>query len=509
MIDVHNDMFRHIEELTLRNEQLEGRNRDLRTENRRLSQRVKTLENTFEERIAATIAKAVAEATKPLLERITQLENENARKSEEIKRLKSQLNKDSSNSSKPPSSNGFKHIKNNREPSSRKTGGQPGHKGHTLSIPENLEELVNSGKAEHVILDETNGAEPYVSDWEIEIKVIPVFIEKRRAAGNLPTISYGTQLQATTVYLQNIGLISLERLAEFIKEATDGLIALSQATILSFTHTAAENIHLEPYIHDLLNGEVLHVDETPVKTTERPKNTGEIETALHTTVSAYVRTYSNETTTVLTVSAHKDEESVKQDNILTRFCGVVSQDHEAKFYNYGDAHATCGAHLARDLRGMEELCNLEWAGDVRNLILEMNNHKNEDVGRQETHCDPALLCQFEHRFDELIEAGAQQLLIMKPKTLGYDELRRMVNRLRDYKDSYLLFLRDYTAPFTNNQAERDLRHCKTRQKVSGCFRSWHGLRDYCKIRSLTGTSIKRGLNPLRALRACFAALTAC
>ena len=70
----------------------------------------------------------------------------------------------------------------------------------------------------------------------------------------------------------------------------------------------------------------------------------------------------------------------------------------------------------------------------------------------------------------------------------------MVNRLEKYKDNYLLFVRVYEAPFTNNQAERDLRHCKTKQKVSGCFRSWQGLLDYCKIRSLLDTAKKRGLN---------------
>ena len=79
----------------------------------------------------------------------------------------------------------------------------------------------------------------------------------------------------------------------------------------------------------------------------------------------------------------------------------------------------------------------------------------------------------------------------------------MVARLNAYKDSYLRFIRDYTAPFTNNQAERDLRHVKIRQKVSGCYRSWQGLLDYCKIRSLTGTANKRNQYAMPAIFACF------
>ncbi|MGL5512018.1 MAG: IS66 family transposase, partial [Sporomusa sp.] len=77
---------------------------------------------------------------------------------------------------------------------------------------------------------------------------------------------------------------------------------------------------------------------------------------------------------------------------------------------------------------------------------------------------------------------------------------RMTNRLTKHKDNYMLFIRNYTAPFTNNQAERDLRHCKTKQKISGCFRSWHGVLDYCKLRSFLGTAKKRGINLLDSLK---------
>jgi transposase len=63
----------------------------------------------------------------------------------------------------------------------------------------------------------------------------------------------------------------------------------------------------------------------------------------------------------------------------------------------------------------------------------------------------------------------------------------------------MLFIRNYDAPFTNNQAERDLRHCKTKQKIYRCFRSWQGVLDYCKIRSLLGTAKKRSENLLDAL----------
>ena len=133
----NNDIFRQLEEFTIENEKLclenkklRAENRELRAENARLRDRIEEMETTLEERIK----KAVAKAVEPMQEKI-------AEKDKEIQRLKTQLEKDSSNSSKPSGGNGFKKVPNNREKSSKKQGGQYGHKGFRLNIPENLEEL--------------------------------------------------------------------------------------------------------------------------------------------------------------------------------------------------------------------------------------------------------------------------------------------------------------------------------------------------------------------------------
>ena len=154
MSRVSNGIMRHVEELTLENERLKEENKNLRAENRklraengRLRKRIDDLEATVGEKIAKTVEEAVAKATAPLLGLI-------ASKDEEILRLKSQLGKDSSNSSKPPGSNGYKKVLNNREKSAKKQGGQHGHRGARLNIPKNLAELVEAGIAEHEIVSE-------------------------------------------------------------------------------------------------------------------------------------------------------------------------------------------------------------------------------------------------------------------------------------------------------------------------------------------------------------------
>ena len=135
---------------------------------------------------------------------------------------------------------------------------------------------------------------------------------------------------------------------------------------------------------------------------------------------------------------------------------------------------------------------VDWAGVVRRFFLEMNKQKKADIAAGLAACAPPVLEQYEKTYNELLKQGELLLAKKNKKELGYDELRKMMARLKAHKDSYLRFIRDYSAPFTNNQAERDLRHVKIRQKVSGCYRSWRGLLDYCKIRSFTGTAKKRG-----------------
>jgi hypothetical protein len=113
---------------------------------------------------------------------------------------------------------------------------------------------------------------------------------------------------------------------------------------------------------------------------------------------------------------------------------------------------------------------------MRGLIAEMNRHKNRDLAKAKADglatagikCDPALLASFEARYDALIERGRAEHAKMREKELGQSEFNAMLNRLTDYKDSYLLFMRDYRAPFTNNLAEQDLRVERQRKKCPSC-----------------------------------------
>ena len=376
-----NNIHQYLKGVRLGNKRLRQENARLRTENQellaenaRMRKSIEVLEATIGDRILKTVEEAVARATAPLYK--TMAENE-----KEILRLRTQLGKDSTNSSKPSGSNGLKKVPNNREKSGKRQGGQRGHKGVRFNIPENLDELVANGRAEHVIISDVEDGEGYVSDWTIDFKVVTVYTEHRRKCGMPPKIEYGSQLKAIAVYLSVIGLVAIKRLSQFFREISHNLITVSKATLAEFNHKTAESIDLEQYVQDLLDGKVVHVDETPIKTSERTNFGGKVETSERTTFNAYIRTYSNETTTILTANPYKTEKSVITDNILTRFHGIISQDHKSKFYNFGGLHATCGAHLTRELKGLSELQMQMpgWAAKVRRFFLEMNRQKNDDT----------------------------------------------------------------------------------------------------------------------------------
>ena len=192
-------------------------------------------------------------------------------------------------------------------------------------------------------------------------------------------------------------------------------------------------------------------------------------------------------------------DGIMRDGLLPRFFGILGHDHEAKFYNYGTLHSTCGEHLRRELIGLRDLHMIPWAEDMRAYIVGMNTHKNKDLEKGINACDPELLAAFERTYDSLLERGRGDFEQMHKGDFGYDEFRVMLNRLTDYKDCYLLFIRNYKAPWSNNLAERDLRPAKTKENVSVLFRSWDGIKKYAKIRSFISTVKKRGMDLFSAI----------
>jgi hypothetical protein len=453
------------------------------------------------------------------------LERENAELKAEVERLKKlveelleKLNKNSGNSSKPPSSDGLKKVPNNREKSARKAGGQPGHIGRTLTLPANFDELQKSGEIEVVIDDHTNGAAEYISRYTVDVKIKTVYTEHRFSCGEeIPSefanaVTYGRETKSLATLLSVEGMISGNRLSAFFDEMTNGLVSPGESTINSFLQEAAVNADVEPLKESLLEGKVMNVDETPMRSTERPMEdkhgvatdeNGDVkmETAEKKSFNVCIRTYSNDTTTLLTANGHKNEAGVIRDGIVTQYEGTVVQDFEAKFLKYGEKTALCGQHLEREIKNLMNCETMRpWSESMLTFMQSMCHYKNNDILNGIQKCEGSQLLRFELTYRELVSNGVLLSSAIDTDRVYGKKAVALTKRMSERESEYMLFIHDYCVPYTNNLAERDLRPSKTKQKVSGCFRSFGGIEAYCKIKSVLATAKKRHENLLEQLK---------
>ena len=127
------------------------------------------------------------------------------------------------------------------------------------------------------------------------------------------------------------------------------------------------------------------------------------------------------------------------------------------------------------------------------LLLEMLEHKENDIANQLTSMDAQTLSKYSDRYDDILTLGKTEAQTLSEKSSIRKDEFNLLSRLEKYKENHLLFVYDYIVPFTNNEAERSFRWIKTQQKVSGCHRSYHGAEVSVRIMSFILTLRKRGI----------------
>ena len=150
------------------------------------------------------------------------------------------------------------------------------------------------------------------------------------------------------------------------------------------------------------------------------------------------------------------------------------------------------AHLLRELTAIEEFDHHLWATEMKTFLLDTNDRaKTRTTPPDETDRN-AVLAALSEIFDRgWTEAGrpGKSSSRGRPKATPAQNLLR---RFEEYRRQIMAFYFDPAIPFTNNQAEQDLRMVKVRQKVSGGFRTDRGARIFLTIKSYTGTLRKQG-----------------
>src|SRR5205807_1618223 len=165
--------------------------------------------------------------------------------------------------------------------------------------------------------------------------------------------------------------------------------------------------------------------------------------------------------------------------------------------------ALCNAHHLRELTFVEEQLGQSWAKDLKGVLGEIKQAVDDARGHGLVGLPADVQQEFAWRYDALLEEGSQANP-PPPPTGKRGRPKRgkagsLVDRLRAHKDATLAFMEDFAVPFDNNQAERDIRMTKVREKISGCFRTTTGAARFCRIRGYISTLRKQGLPIFSAL----------
>lgn len=458
-----------------------------------LSQEIKDIKLKHSQEITDLKEKHKKEI-KVLNERISTLEKENdeLRKENtklinEVDRLKKQINNNSDNSSKPPSSDIKKNIPNNREKSNKKVGRQKGHGPHFLS-KRKVEEKIKNKEFKHEVIGVGKENKEYISKYVLDLQVNVIareyrFYKDEKGKYNIPKefkndVQYGNEIKTICAVLNTEGIVALDRLTNFVSCISHGAINISKASILKFMEElSVKSAYLIKDIEKvIMNSELMNTDAT----------TGRCENK-----NICVRTYSTNTATLLKATYGKGKKYIEETNILNRYIGTLVHDHETVMYNYGNRHAECNVHISRYLRGCFENTKNKWALKMRSFLCSLNEYRKTLKTKEIENIEEDKLNKYSKRYDELIEEGYLENEKIKSKYLKKDE-KKLLNRLKKYKENHLMFLYDFSVPFDNNLAERDLRHVKTKQKISGRFNNIDSMQIYLNIKSIIGTMKKIG-----------------
>ena len=422
---------------------------------------------------------------------IKTLREENKKLNNEVDRLKSQINKDSDNSSSPPSSDikPNRKIPNNRKSTNNKVGGQTGHKGYYLSKKEVVEKIRNN-VFEHKIIDIGKKSDKYISKYILDIKVNVIakeyrFYQDENGKYNIPKefkvdVQYGPEIKTLCSTLNTEGIVAINKLTDFVSSISHGKLKISNGSIVNFIKELAVKSKsiMKNFEEEILNALLIHTDATTTRCDNK---------------NMCVRNYSTDKYTLLKATNGKSKKYIDESGILSKYVGALSHDHETLMYNYGKKHAECNVHILRYLTGNYDNTSNNWCKDLSSFLCSLNEYKKELLSKNITSISMQNLEKYSLRYDEIIKKGFEENKKITSKYYAKEE-RKLLNRLKKYKENHLIFIYDFSMPFDNNLSERELRHVKCKQKISGFFKSKEGLQNYLDIKSLIITCKKQCLD---------------
>ena len=431
---------------------------------------------------------------------------------QEILRLKSKNNKDSSNSSKPSGTNGYKKvITNRREKSNNKKGAQVGHEPHSLN--NKLEQFIKSGNVQEEIIEinknENNKNKRYIEKIVIDIKVTK-HIKRYRyyihedGKYHIPKchnqcIQYGNTIKSIAMDLMINLPNSTDGIVNFINDITNKGITLSKGTLINWENNLAINLtdDTNKIEQELLNSYYINHDESQIKIDSDGYN------ILCACNNKYVR---------LWPSKHKSQNAIDEINFLPQFKGVIVKDGTELYNKYGCFLSQCISHIQRYLKGIYDFVKHEGPKKLSLFFTKYNNLRNEYIKSNITNFSEEELSNIINEYNDILNEWENELKNDTNNYLFDDELKlftrlkydnkNMDSKIRGDRDEVLYFLKDFNVPSTNNAAESSQRGVKIKQKV-GKFRSLEGANNYLVIKSCILTCKKQNIDILNSIKKAF------
>lgn len=418
--------------------------------------------------------------------------------------LKHGLN--SKNSSIPPSQDPNRQ-KQSRSKNKRKPGGQANHQGVTLTRTDTPDKIVKI-KIDRRLLPKgkkfksQESIRRQVMDFDVIVTVteyqgeVLIDEEGNQYMAKFPfhvtqPIQYGAKVKANAVYMNCFQMSSYERIQDHFDDQIG--IHLSQGSLYNFIKQAKDS--LEAFTlwvkGKLKTSKICHADETGINIDGKRK---------------WLHTVCNRRYTFFLPHDKRGAEAIRDAGILTEFRGMLGHDHWKVYFSdeFKFSHFLCNAHHIRELTCIEEVEGYSWATKMRDFLISLNEEVQKrggklSVQRQDEACKEyrAIIALGEKECPENTEKNGKRGRIKQSKG------RNLLQRLSAYENETLAFMKNIDVPFTNNQAENDLRMTKVQQKVSGCFRSMEGAETFAVIRAYINTCRKHDINITEALQAVF------
>ena len=432
--------------------------------------------------------------------------NELKKKVEDLQRLLAtqsvRIKKDSSNSSKPSSTNGFKKvITNRREKSNKKQGGQTGHVGAFLSDPMSRDNIKLDNIETEII--EINKNE-FNKDKKVVIrKVIDIEVKTKitiykyypdsngkyniKKEHNSP-IQYGPNIKAMAVDLMVSANNSTDAVVEFFDSITNGVMKLSKGSLSEWQKKCAKM--LEPQIKNiqanLMDSYYTNNDESQIKVNGEAFN---------------VLGCSNKKYTRLWISKNKSQKALEDIGFLNHYKGIVVKDGTDLYNHCGEKRAQCLSHILRYIKGVSDFNGHTGAIEMSKLLSEINEKRNEYLSLGKERFEKDEIKEFNKSLKSTFNKWKKERMkSSETNNPVYDDERKLLSRFEDKKElkEILYFIDDFKIPSTNNQIETDLRPIKIKQKI-GKFRSTNGAEVYSEIQSCINTYKKQNYSPFSML----------